>query len=233
MVWMAADYCVNEVDRSECIGDGSIFPTALQAAGVDLGPGHPVDGLTMLPVLRGSAESQHKVLLHYCGFDIPSARVNGTWKVFWKVQKWYTRDSANASVCLQCCNGVNPLSKLTPIRASELCGCGGHDYDVLPEDSPIVYNILNDPFESKPFNRSTLAEYEYIIAAAKGARDAMLKSFDPKPDLFGAGTCTAGLPNHNRQPCCPNCLQPNLFHSRCHDKHGKDCTCNTIPSVAF
>ena len=29
-------------------------------------------------------------------------------KVFWQMQKWYTHDARNASVCLECCNGANP-----------------------------------------------------------------------------------------------------------------------------
>lgn len=132
---------------------------------------YPVDGKDMSPVLIGTANaSQHPVFLHYCGFNIPAARVYGRWKVFWylltrgpvdryrisisdhlgtrafwlaqrhwivhadcgvvlyvwlahvvvfvvvfclfvcrAVQRWYTHDARNSSVCLECCNGINPV----------------------------------------------------------------------------------------------------------------------------
>merc|ERR1712151_1307482 len=91
-----------------------IFPTVLNAAGVDLGDGYVVDGQDMGPVVRGeSMQSQHDVFLHYCGFNIYAARVGGRFKVFWATPKWYTNDPMNSSVCLQCCNGVNTGSRLT------------------------------------------------------------------------------------------------------------------------
>ena len=82
-----------------------IFPTALAAAGVVLPAAYTVDGRDMGPVLRdpASVPSQHGVFLHYCGFNIVAARVAGRFKVFWAVQRWYTHDARNASVCLECC----------------------------------------------------------------------------------------------------------------------------------
>ena len=64
-----------------------IFPTALAVAGVTLDANYTVDGRDMQPVLRGANTTQHEVLFHYCGFEIPAARISyedGLWKVFWK-----------------------------------------------------------------------------------------------------------------------------------------------------
>ena len=70
-----------------------IFPTVLEVAGVSissLGENYAIDGKDMSPVLRRySNTSQHKVLLHYCGFNAIAARVYGRWKVWWAMQNWY------------------------------------------------------------------------------------------------------------------------------------------------
>ena len=64
-----------------------IFATALSVAGVQLPEGYVIDGKDMIPVIQGamasnqSPASQHEVFLHYCGFNILAARVNGRFKV--------------------------------------------------------------------------------------------------------------------------------------------------------
>eukprot|EP00658_Telonema_sp_P-2_P013189 TRINITY_DN14998_c0_g1_i1.p1 TRINITY_DN14998_c0_g1~~TRINITY_DN14998_c0_g1_i1.p1 ORF type:complete len:511 (+),score=34.21 TRINITY_DN14998_c0_g1_i1:259-1791(+) len=224
-VW---DGVVQPASRSDVmVSSLDIFPTVLAAAGVSLGANYTIDGRDMAPVLQGSNQSQHDVFLHYCGFDIIGARVLGRWKVFWKVQKWYTHET-NLSVCAQCCSGVNPLSRLTPIRASELCGCGSKDLVVLP--SPVVYDMLQDSLEEVPLTRQTLPRYDQIVRLASAAKSDMEKSVHPRPDLFGAGTCTAGLPSSSRQPCCPGCAKPGLLHNLCHDGQGNHCSCDNVPT---
>eukprot|EP00656_Telonema_subtile_P053598 TRINITY_DN7805_c0_g1_i5.p1 TRINITY_DN7805_c0_g1~~TRINITY_DN7805_c0_g1_i5.p1 ORF type:complete len:450 (-),score=91.86 TRINITY_DN7805_c0_g1_i5:132-1481(-) len=204
-----------------------MFPTALAAAGVKLPSNYSVDGKDMLPVLKGGNTSQHDVFLHYCGFKITAARVDGTWKVFWNAQKWNTHKT-EPEVCTQCCSGVNPWSRLTDVHAAELCGCGDSDYVNYPDSDPLMFNMINDPGELYPVDRNSLPEYDEIVAKANAAKLAMQAKVHPTPDFLGAGTCTAGFPSHSRQPCCPGCLQPTIFHSHCHDKHGNTCTCNTV-----
>ena len=96
-----------------------IFPTALKLAGVSLPPSYPVDGKDMMPLLLGQTNATaHGVLLHYCGFRVVAARVSGRFKVFWGLQRWYTHDAPNASICQECCNGINPWSR--PLASSDV-----------------------------------------------------------------------------------------------------------------
>jgi len=54
------------------------------------------------------------------------------------VQKWYTHDARNSSVCLECCNGINPASLLFA-PATELCGCtNGTALTWLPAGAEMV-----------------------------------------------------------------------------------------------
>lgn len=209
-----------------------IFPTALQMGGAKLPDDYVVDGKDMTPVLTGgSNKTQHGVFLHYCGFNILAARVDGRYKVFWFTQNWYTFDAKNSSVCLQCCNGINPSSKLTA-PASELCDC-------MPEHStnhtaqPLVYDIVADPFEAVvltpdnwPSNSGT--SYSAVMLLANKAKTDMEAKVHPSPDKQGAGTCTEGLPAASRQPCCPGCSQKIPFYGQCTKTIFEECTCDSV-----
>jgi len=211
-----------------------IFPTVLNLAGVDLGPDYIIDGKDMTPVLlETTSETQHEVFLHYCGFKIVGARVWGRWKVFWSVQKWYTNDAYNASICIQCCNGINPLSNLvTP--ATELCDCSEEAMMHYPNEQPIIYDIKYDQFELNPLHQNSTwpddsdTSFDEVVSVANYAKELMLDNVNPTPTIYGAGNCTKGIPASARQPCCPGCHQPSLFHSTCNDGHGNDCTCNAL-----
>jgi hypothetical protein len=212
-----------------------IFPTALAAAGVTLPAGYVVDGKDMRPVLSSptTAPTQWDVFLHYCGFRIIAARVAGRYKVFFATQKWYTYDPHDASICTQCCNGVNKAGRIvTHTNATELCGCGHHDL-ISHEDHPIVFDLDHDLTESVPLNASNwpagaTMSYEAAVSKARAAREAMEADLHPKPSIGGAGTCTAGLPAASRQPCCPGCHK-SIFHHQCTHSHGprkgKVCQC--------
>lgn len=213
-----------------------IFPTVLELAGVDLGPKYVVDGRSMMPVLKGeTTSSQHDVFLHYCGFNIYAARVVGRFKVFWATPKWYTNDKPDASICHQCCNGVNPWSKLTGSSATELCGCKDSDMDV--QSPPLVYDMLKDPMELQPLSEDTwpsdvkLSMTEAISRAEK-RKEQMLADFNPKPTMGGAGTCTSGLPAPTRQPCCPGCKGFGFPFPTCKmgGFFGKKCECGQSAS---
>lgn len=210
-----------------------IFPTVLKAAGVDLGPDYPVDGVDMRPVLSGAANTtRHDVFLHYCGFNIASATVAGRYKVFWAKQKWYTNDPKNASICLECCNGINPWSKLAA-PATQLCGC--EDKDLTYLSPPVVHDLDNDLFEQMELTDANwpagaTMTYQDVMAAANQTKAAMQAKVHPTPDKQGAGTCTAGLPAAARQPCCPGCKQIEPFYGKCNkaDGLGKHCECDAI-----
>ena len=220
-----------------------VFPTALAAAGVSIPAGYVVDGKDMKPVLLGGSTSvsQHGVFLHYCGFNIVAARVQGRFKVFFATQKWYTNDEKNSSICLECCNGINPSSRLVGATASELCGCSEKDltwygkngssssalphpvYDMATEEGRMETNALSPA--TWP-NATTNLTYAEVVRMAIEAKAAMIAQVDPKPDHNGAGTCTEGLPGMARQPCCPGCRQ--LFVGlKCVDSKDKECDCNT------
>jgi hypothetical protein len=192
-----------------------IFPTILSAAEIKakfINNNYTIDGKDMTPVLRGEQMTQHEIFFHYCGFEIVAARVRGRFKVFWAKQIWYTHDEKNESICIECCNGANPYSKIiTGTVASELCGC--EQKDLFYVDEVEVYDMVNDPFESNPLTSKSVwpddtnTTYKDIVGIANEARDKMLKDFDPQPNHQGAGTCTAGYPKASRQPCCPGCRQ--------------------------
>ena len=96
-----------------------------------------------------------------------------------------------------------------------------------------VYDMLTDPFEQNPLTSqsawptNTNTSYADVVRIANGARDKMLKDFDPQPNHQGAGTCTAGYPRASRQPCCPGCREvvPGIGTCRKHDGFGDECRC--------
>jgi len=211
-----------------------IFPTVLTAAGIKLGDDYPVDGRDMGPVLRRhSTASQHDVFLHYCGFSVVAARVAGRFKVFWATPKWYTHNKEDNAVCQQCCNGVNPLSRLTGATATQLCGCEAKDLD--HHDPPLVFDMTYDKFELTPLTaRAWPSDAGLglldVVRKATAARQVMEASVHPKPDKSGAGTCTAGMPSSARQPCCPGCHSTvGLIFPSCKHHLLGGCTCNDVP----
>ena len=225
-----------------------IFPTALAVAGASLPPGYEIDGKDLTPLLRSAAAAAaatadvdgrgvvlepptpHDVFLHFCGFNVLAARVAGRYKLFWGTQKWYTHDAPNASVCLECCNGINPYSKLPGLApATELCGCDGDAIEWRGNGSAqlplLVFDIAADPMEREPLNATNWPSdasmsFAAVLAAAEAERDAVHAKVHPTPNKDGAGNCTAGLPAPARQPCCDGC-EPSRVLGRC-ERSGKD-----------
>ena len=180
-----------------------IFPTILTAAGIDLSKYSPVDGMDMSPILRNAtSKSQHEVFLHYCGFSIAAARVHGRFKIFWLMQNWYTNDKHNASICLECCNGINPYSRITGATATDLCGCqvgsGSNDMRRLPQ--PVVFDMFHDMQELHPIDSEagwpagSESSYAEVVALANRTKATMEAAVHPRPSSAGAGVCTKGLP---------------------------------------
>jgi len=216
-----------------------IFPTALAAAGVALPSTYRIDGRDMTPVLANplGSQTQHAVFLHYCGFRIIGARVWGRWKVFWATQRWYTFDPPNASICNECCNGVNAAGvAVAGVHATQLCGCD--DSALTTYDAPIIYDLETDVMEEKPLTNATWPSsagvgYDAIVRLAVQARDAMEAELHPSPSVGGGGTCTAGLPSPARQPCCPGCHKKVGVPSCLADATDDDeCECNLLAGVA-
>jgi len=209
-----------------------IFPTVLRAARASLPHDYLIDGKDMTPVLKGSNVTQHAVFLHYCGFNIVAARVYGRFKLFWATQKWYTHDAANFSICTECCNGINPAS-LPFAPATFLCGCTNGSALVWHTGHPLIYDLKHDVFESHPITQSSWPQdtgltYTEVIQLAEAERGRLLSIVHPVPDKHGAGSCTAGLPGIDRQPCCPGCSQrvPGLGY--CDKGIDRHCSCNNL-----
>jgi hypothetical protein len=165
-----------------------IFPTVLSAAGVNPPDGYAIDGKDMGVVLRGASKrSQHEVFLHYCGFNILAARVWGRWKVWWAMQNWYTNDPPNSSVCVECCNGINPYSRLTGATATQLCGCqeGAGSKDIRSLAAPVVFDMQTDLLELHAINsdaawpKGANASYTEVVAVAARAKADMESSVRP------------------------------------------------------
>ena len=214
-----------------------IFPTILAAANAQsaLPSGYEVDGKDLAPLLRNpAAPTAHKVLLMYCGFHPIAAKVFGRYKLFWATQRWHTFDAANFSICTQCCNGVVPAGKIFfGVNATQMCQCDGNAL-TWHLSQPVVFDLDADPMEKVPLNATNWPSsahpitYQDVWSTANATREAMLAQIDPKPEPGGGGTCTAGLPQVSRQPCCPGCHKP-LFggdHKCVHDDdHSRVCTC--------
>ena len=212
-----------------------IFPTLMSLAGVNVDDATyvdfpTIDGKNFLPVvLQTTNQTEHDVFLHYCGFNIIAARVQGRFKVFWATQKWYTNDKLNSSICVECCNGINPFSIIaTGAAASEVCGCQDKDLNWL--DRPIVYDMNTDQLENYPINseinwpKGTGTSYLNVVSKANVTRNKMKNLVPTKPNTSGAGICTAGIPSGNRQPCCPGCSELTLF-GKCTDSKFQQCEC--------
>jgi steryl-sulfatase len=211
-----------------------IYPTLLAAAGVDVGKSYAVDGKSMLPVLEGQTTlAQHEVFLHYCGFSAFAARVFGRFKLFWATPKWYTNDPEDDSICVQCCNGVNSASVLTGTTATQLCGCTDADMDF--HDPPLIFDMKNDIFELHALSADSWpadaeADMATVVSKAEEKKEAMQSEVPSKPDITGAGTCTAGLPAAIRQPCCPGCHAKGFPFPSCKSESNGECSCNNAPS---
>jgi hypothetical protein len=145
----------------------------------------------------------------------------------------YTFDKADGAVCTECCNGVVPAGKIFfGVNASTLCECGDHALTWHAEH-PLIYDVVADPFESKPLDASNWpanasVSYDHVVKAANATRDAMEESVHPKPQPGGGGTCTGGYPSVSRQACCEGCHQPLLGGKCVHDREdlgGRECTC--------
>ena len=229
-------------------------------AGASLPAGYDIDGKDLTPLLRAAAvaatatasvddgrgatlepPTPHDVFLHFCGFNVLAARVAGRFKLFWGTQRWYTHDAKNASVCLECCNGINPYSRLPGLApATELCGCDGDAIEWRGNGSALpllVFDIAADPMEREPLNATHWPSdagmsFAAVLAAAEAARDEMHAKVHPTPDKHGAGNCTAGLPAPARQPCCDGC-EPSRVLGRCERSGsggvaGDRCECNLL-----
>ena len=126
----------------------------------------------------------------------------------------------------------NPSSTII----ADLCGCMDSDIEKLPEDSPIIYDMLNDRLELKALTLSnwpapvTMGNMSYaeVVAIAASAKKEMEDAVHPKPSTGGAGTCTEGLPDKARQPCCPGCSQ-TLTEKKCETSDHFNCSCNALP----
>lgn len=165
------------------------------------------------------------MFLHYCGFHIVAARVFGRWKVFWLMQNWYTNDARNSSICLECCNGINPYSRLTGTTATLLCGCGlgggpRGDLRVLPR--PVIFDMRHDVMELHPITDDSGwpadgngSSYTAVLALANATKARMEAAVHPTPTAAGAGQCTEGVPETKLQPCCPGCKEPFLPMQPC------------------
>lgn len=212
-----------------------IFPTILSAAGVHLPSSYVVDGKDMTPVLTGETQkTQHEVFFHYCGFKILAARIFGRFKVYWGTQNWYTYDSMNTSICVNCCNGRRNNTGDVPFTT--LCDCSDSRITWHSASNPPVYDIVNDPIEEQILDASnwpskTGTTYLEVVRLANSAKEAQVKELHPKPNPQGFGSCTAGTYDKCRQPCCPGCKQTVTFVGNCVSASGHECFCDSTAKI--
>ena len=67
-------------ERDAVAGSIDVFPTVLQAAGLPLPDGPPLDGQSLLPVLTSDAPSPHEAVYAMHGADVRAVR-SGRWKL--------------------------------------------------------------------------------------------------------------------------------------------------------
>ena len=88
-----------------------------------------LDGKDISPILFDSPKSKdmydQRLFLHYCGEELGAARLGNRYKVHWETAIWE--------------DGINSCPK------ESICGCDSGS--VTTHDPPLLYDLINDPYE--------------------------------------------------------------------------------------
>ncbi|KAL6093750.1 hypothetical protein STEG23_037295 [Scotinomys teguina] len=174
-----------------------LFPTLAALAGVGLPGDRIIDGRDLSPLFRGGGHDSgsshsnssgighdgcghdvvghdgaldpagggHEFLFHYCNAYLHAVR-------------WRPRNGEKG--------GGGDLVFEPPgsngCYASHVCFCHG-DAHVTHHDPPLLYDLSRDPGERRPLGPATEPRYHAVMAAVHAARDAHVRSLEPRvPD---------------------------------------------------
>uniref|UniRef100_A0A452UYL8 Arylsulfatase D n=1 Tax=Ursus maritimus TaxID=29073 RepID=A0A452UYL8_URSMA len=114
-----------------------VFPTVVQLGGGDVPQDRVIDGRSLVPLLRGTAEhSAHEFLFHYCGKYLHAARWHEKdsgrlWKVHYMTPRFHPE---GAGACYD----------------RRLCPCSGDG--VTQHSPPLLFDLSRDPSEARPLS---------------------------------------------------------------------------------
>nr|KAF6491747.1 hypothetical protein HJG59_001051 [Molossus molossus] len=141
-----------------------VFPTVVRLGGGEVPQDRVIDGLDLLPLLRGTApHAQHDVLLHYCESFLHAARWfqqdrGALWKVHFQTPAFHP-EGAGA------CYG----------RA--VCPCSGDT--VTRHDPPLLFDLSRDPSEAHALTPDTEPSFYHVMARVAQAVEGHRRTLRP------------------------------------------------------
>uniref|UniRef100_A0A674NFC7 Arylsulfatase D n=1 Tax=Takifugu rubripes TaxID=31033 RepID=A0A674NFC7_TAKRU len=169
-----------------------LYPTLKYLAG-DTQPDRHLDGFDLMPLLEGKIErSEHEFMFHYCGIYLNAVRWHppGSDSVF-KVHFFTPNFSPpGAGGCYH----------------THVCQCFGKH--VTHHDPPLVFDLFQDPSESRPLSPETEPRYSEILAQTAKAVERHRNTLairQPPHDATGVSnqmTWEKILWKPWLQPCC-------------------------------
>ncbi|XP_071603441.1 arylsulfatase D-like isoform X3 [Heliangelus exortis] len=161
-----------------------VFPTVVQLAGGSVPQDRVMDGLTLVPLLQGTAQhSGHEFLFHYCG-------------VFLHAVRWHQKDSGTVWKAHYTTPVFQPEASGTCFGRG-ICPCFGDG--VTHHDPPLLFDLSRDPSESNPLSADSEPLFDTITRRIEEAVEEHRKTLTPVPQQLS--------PYNNiwkpwLQPCC-------------------------------
>uniref|UniRef100_UPI00358E581E steryl-sulfatase-like isoform X2 n=1 Tax=Myxine glutinosa TaxID=7769 RepID=UPI00358E581E len=143
-----------------------IFSTVLALAGISLPQDRIIDGKDLFPLLQGETNaSQHEFLFHYCSLYLNAVRwtppnSKSVWKVIYFSPIFYPPGS---NACYH----------------THVCYCYG-DF-VEQHEPPLVFDLIQDPEESRPLEPKDFLTQKRVLDAVNKAVEKHKESLFPVP----------------------------------------------------
>ncbi|XP_061647638.1 arylsulfatase D isoform X1 [Phyllopteryx taeniolatus] len=161
-----------------------LYPT-LKYLARDTQPDRPLDGHNLMPLLEGTVDrSEHEFMFHYCGSHLHAAR-------------WHPADSDSIFKVHFSTPNFSPPGAVG-CYDTQICLC--HGDHVTHHDPPLLYDLFQDPSESRPLGPDTEPRYAEVLRQAAEAAYRHRRSLAGKqPDQL---TWEKILWRPWLQPCC-------------------------------
>ena len=142
------------IEISEPTNSFDIFPTLLEIAGAEPPKDRVIDGKTLMSLLtRQTNITSHEIMIHYCAKAIHAVRYRPrTGKTVWKTHFMTPKFTPGTEGCF----------------GHAVCHCYGDAVTV--HDPPLLFDLTDDPSESRPI---LLDDHRY-----KPVIDAISKAID-------------------------------------------------------
>ncbi|XP_071669360.1 arylsulfatase H-like isoform X1 [Patagioenas fasciata] len=161
-----------------------IFPTVVHLAGGKVPQDRTIDGRSLLPLLRGTAQhSGHEFMFHYCG-------------VFLHAVRWHQKDSGTTWKAHYATPAFQPEASGACFGRG-ICPCFGDG--VSHHDPPLLFDLSQDPSEENPLSADTEPLFDTVTRRIREAVEEHRKTLTPVPQQLS--------PYNNiwkpwLQPCC-------------------------------